>query len=256
VLFAVAGCCVAGGLASASGGVELYDYGDAHASIGQSPPHPGSQGDHPHMQKGTRYGASTFPLPIAIRAPDDYWGGIQEQSKQFRFVQLYHNHRDGDPPLAGVGEITFESATAATPSVAVTVQHLRATPHTTAGPIMSTRVAGAHAKQFDLTIVGSDNPPACARIHCAKGVSMAPFTTNRHCGFCTHTMHGETLDAKYADQGQIYRIIVLGVHGKTVVIYLESTYADQPRFPPSKTFPTFLPYARQLLTAVRLGPSD
>jgi hypothetical protein len=247
---AVAGWCVAVAGAAASPH-ELYNYGDAHGSIGQSPPHPGRQGDHPHMQKRVAYGASTFPLPITLRAPDNYWGGIQQQSQRFRFVQLFHNHRAGDPPLAGVGEVTFESATGATPPVALTVEHLRATPHTTAGPITSAPVAGFVAKQFDLTIVGSDHPLGCAK-DCPRGVSLAPFTTNHHCGFCTRTMHGETLDAKYADEGQLYRIIVLGVHGKTLVIYLESTYADQPRLPPTKTFPTFLPYARQLLAKTSL----
>jgi hypothetical protein len=35
-----------------------------------------------------------------------------------------------------------------------------------------------------------------------------------------------------------------------VVIYLESGFADQPRFPPAKLFPTFLPYARQMLASL------
>jgi hypothetical protein len=35
-------------------------------------------------------------------------------------------------------------------------------------------------------------------------------------------MHHETQGVKYAGKDQLYRIIVLGVHGKTVVTYLES----------------------------------
>jgi hypothetical protein len=75
--------------------------------------------------------------------------------------------------------------------------------------------------------------------------------TNRHCGFCTKTMHGETQDAKFAGKGQLFRIMALDVRGKTVVIYLESIFADQPKFPPATLFPTFLPYAQQMLASLR-----
>jgi hypothetical protein len=64
-------------------------------------------------------------------------------------------------------------------------------------------------------------------------------------------MHGETKDVKFAGKGQLFRIIVIDVRGKTVVIYVESGYADQPRFPPAKTFPTFSPYAQQMLASLR-----
>jgi hypothetical protein len=66
-------------------------------------------------------------------------------------------------------------------------------------------------------------------------------------------MKGETQDVKFAGKGQLLRITVLDVRGKTVVIYVESVFADQPRFPPSKLFPTFLPYARQMLSGMTFG---
>jgi hypothetical protein len=245
---------MASALAAALGSADIYDYGDTHASVGQSPPNPGPQGDHPHLQQGVTYGTSAFPLRIALRSPDARWGGAQFESRRFRFVQLFHNHRAGDTPFKGVGLITLESATGATPSVAVAVQHLRETPHIDAGPITATRIAGFSAQQFDVTIVGSDNPPACRNIRCAKGVSLVPFTANHHCGYCTHTMHGETLDAKFAAQGQLLRIIVFGVRGKTVVIYLEPLYnPNKGLFTYVKTFPTFLPYAQKMLSALRLS---
>jgi hypothetical protein len=81
-------------------------------------------------------------------------------------------------------------------------------------------------------------------------VSFAPFTTNHHCGFCNNTMKGETKDVKFAGTGQLFRIIVADVRGKTIVIYLESNFADQPKFPPARIFPTFLPYARQMLSTL------
>jgi hypothetical protein len=46
---------------------------------------------------------------------------------------------------------------------------------------------------------------------------------------------------------------VLDVRGKTVVVYIESGFADQPRFPPAKTFATFLRYAREMLAALRFS---
>ena len=252
LLLAMGTVLAASALAAGSGTADIYDYGDNHASVGQSPSNPGPQGDHPHLRQGVTYGASAFPQPIALRSPDALWGGAQFESRRFRFVQLFHNHRAGDTPFKGVGLITLESATGATPSVAVTVQHLRATPNIDAGPTTATRIAGFSAQQFDITIVGTDNPPACRNIRCPKGVSLVPFTANHHCGYCTQTMHGETLDAKYAAQGQLFRIIVFGVRGKTVVIYLEPLYnPNKGRFTYANTFPTFLPYAQKMLAALR-----
>jgi hypothetical protein len=42
---------------------------------------------------------------------------------------------------------------------------------------------------------------------------------------------------------------VFGVHGKTVVIYLESS-GGSPRYPESRNFTTFLPYAQKLLAGI------
>jgi hypothetical protein len=83
-------------------------------------------------------------------------------------------------------------------------------------------------------------------------VSFAPFRTNHHCGFCGDARFHprETLDVKAALTGQLFRVIVLSAHRKVVVIYFESIFADQPKFPPAKLFPTFLPYAQKMLASV------
>jgi hypothetical protein len=227
-------------IATASSLGDIYNYGDIHESVGQSPPHPTRQGDHPRFRQGVTYKANAVPLLITLRDRDGYWGGAQFESGRFRFVQLFHSHRSGDPPLKGVGLITFEAATGATPSVAATVQHLHGTPQIDAGPITPASVAGFAGKQFDATILGT-----------AAGISLFPFTKDLHCGYCTQTMHGETLDAKFAGKGTLFRIIVVGVRGKTVVIYLESLFAIQPKYPPAKLFPMFLPYAQKMLATVR-----
>jgi len=237
---------VSAGIASAGGSIDLGDRGDLHEGIGQS--------DLKTMlQLGSVYRASRFRVALRIRPPDARWGGVQLESGNYRFIQLAHEHASGTPPLTGVGYVTLESANGSTPSAAAAIRRLHATPQIDAGPITSTRVAGFTGQQFDATVVGVDHTRYSPRG--AGGISLAPFTTNRHCGFCTKTMHGETRDAKFAGTGELFRIMALDVRGKTVVIYVESTFAIQPRFPPTKTFPTFLPYAKQMLAALRFPAS-
>lgn len=234
-VLAVAGCGLVAAAASAAGPIDLYNGGDKHESVGQGDP-------KTPLRRGITYTASAFPLALRFGAPDDRWGGVQYESGRFRFVQLHHS-RTGNVPLHGVGYITIEAANGPTTSPARTVQRLHATPKIDAGPVTAASLAGFAGKAFDATIVGRDGPTV-------PGISLAPFTTNHHCRFCEETMHGETLDVKYAGDGLLFRIIVLGVRGKTVVIYIKSDYANQPRFPPTKTFPTFLPYAQKMLATL------
>jgi hypothetical protein len=233
----------ASAVATASGPVEIHKGGDIHEGVGQP-------GPKTYLQRGVTYAASAFPLAVRIRPPDGRWGGVQLESGTFRFVQLNHL-RTGTTPLHGVGYVTLEASARPTGSVERTVGRLRSTPHLDVGPSKAVRVAGLAGTAFDATVVGSDNPPVCKHHRCAKGVSFAPFGPNRHCGFCNMTMHGETQDVKFAGQGQLFRIIVLGVRGTTVVIYLESAYVGSRRHPPAETFPTFLPFAERMLAALR-----
>ena len=85
-----------------------------------------------------------------------------------------------------------------------------------------------------------------------RGIALAPFTIQRSCGFCEDTRHGETQDYKFAGDGQLFRIMVISVRGKTVVIYLESSFSDSSnrKYPPTKTFPTFIPFAQKLLATM------
>jgi len=50
------------------------------------------------------------------------------------------------------------------------------------------------------------------------------------------------------------RFAVIDSGDQVLVLDQAPTYAIQPRFPPTKTFPTFLPYAQKMLAALRLGP--
>ena len=232
------------GIASAGGLIDLGDGGDLHESVGQS-------NLKTMLQPGSVYTASKFPVTLRISPPGARWAGVQLVSGNYRFIQLTHLHASGTPPLTGVGYVTLEAAVVETPTVDVTLRRLHSTPGLTAGPITSTRVAGFTGQQFDATVVGNDRTRYSPSG--AGGISLAPFTPNRHCGFCSKTMHGETQDTKFAGTGQLFHILALDVRGKTVGIYVESTYAVQPKYPPTKTFPTVLPSARQLLAKVSFG---
>lgn len=232
-------------VAAASGPLNLYDGHDTHEGIGQ--------GDGRQLTRGVFYGASKFPLTLRLRPPDAHWAGVQYESGRFRFVQIYHL-RTGNIPLHGVGYITLSSATGATPSVAKTVKNLRATPHIRFGPLKPVKLAEISGQAFDATITGSDHPPACRGKPCPSGVSIDPFTANHHCIFCGDAQtqpNKETKDVKFGGRGQLFHITVIRVRGKTVVIYVESIYADQRRHPPAQIFPTFLPYANKMLATLR-----
>jgi hypothetical protein len=224
------------GVATAGGVIVLGNGGDLHEGVGQA--------DFKTMlARGSVYTADKFPVALKIHTPTPQWGGVQLESGKYRFIQLGHLRPNGTPPLTGVGYITLESATTATPSVSKTLANLRATPKLKESPTKATRVAGLPAKMFDATVTGDDGPGT-------GGLAIVPFTVNHHCGFCTGTYHGETKDVKVGQPGQLFRIFVLRAHGKTVVIYFESTYPGSKKHPPSTTWPTFLPYAQKMLAHI------
>jgi hypothetical protein len=225
-------------VATASAPADLLNGGDLHESVWQA--------DTKDLAPGVTYTASTFPLALRLRSPDARWEGVQLQSGTYRFVQF--NHLRGKVPVRGTGYVTLEARAGRTGSVAATVQKLHATPLIKAGPVTSVRVAGFRGKSFDATITGED--PGHYDPNAPHGISLAPFTTNRHCGWCSSTMQGETQDVKFAQKDELFRIMVIGVRGKTVVIYLESA-GRGPNSPSARVFPTFLPYAKKLLASMR-----
>jgi hypothetical protein len=223
-------------VASASAPVDIADGGDDHESVGQ-------EDMKTKLLRGVTYEATKFPLAVRVRAPDALWNGVQLHSKRFSFVQFLHL-KAGNVPLHGWGWMTLEASTGPTGSVAETAQQLHATPGLKAAPLKAVRVAGFRGKKFDATVVGTESGD--------NGVALTPFTAPLRCGWCTRTMHGETLDNKFAGEGELFQIIVIGVRGTTVVIYLESSRADSStrNHPPTETFPTFLPYAQKLLSTL------
>jgi hypothetical protein len=179
------------------------------------------------LKTGVSYKASAFPIPVRI-TPDGAWAGAQwkttSQGKPaFGWVGI------GRPPLDKPrGLIEIETAYGSTPSTATIVARLRtagggATYSTTKGLML----AGFHGQQFDGHVFGR------------FGHVFVPFTPK--------TGGASPPDHYKLDPGEAFRVIVLDVRGKRVVIFLESFGL------PADQFPDFLTSANKLLKSLRFG---
>jgi len=172
------------------------------------------------------YAARTFPIRIAVTPPDSSWAGAQYTLNSrgrpaFGWVVLGH-----PGPKGPLGEIDVETAFDGTPSVAAIVARLRsAGGGATYGPTRHVTVAGRRAWQIDGRAFGR------------FGHVFVPFTPK--------TGGASPPDNLRIDQGERFRLIVLDVRGKRVVIFLVSF-----ALPPDQ-FPAFLDSARPLLASLR-----
>lgn len=199
------------------------------------------------LKPGVMYSASKFSLPVRFRLPDRGWSGAQWKTGRlypafaeshgipdgggpphFGWFAIAHaGATSGDPPL---GLVTVVTAEAPTPSVAATVKVLRTRGHGAKyEPISNAKVAGFSGLQFDGTIVG----PRPDHI----GHVFVPFSP------ATHTAH--FYPDEYPVYGDVFRILVLNVHGKTVVVFIENVALSTDKFP------TFLEDATNVLKGVR-----
>jgi len=189
---------------------------------------------------GVTYQASTFPVRITFRPPDALWAAVQARGGGYRFVQLYHrfaHDANGKVTNWGRGLITFEAGAGKTGSVAAVVKTLHATALMTPGKITRAQLAGFHGETFDTTIVGT-------RPGDAGGIPLIPFSGDPRPGG----------DHFWVTRGQLLRVIVLDVRGKTVVVYIESTDDSGSTIAaaqPAQSFPVFLGFVRRILGTVR-----
>lgn len=188
---------------------------------------------------GTRYAASRFPLPIRVTVVEPGWSGTQWRSGHDYF-------RGGGPPNYGwvhlgrgsaraapLGLVSIMTAYGATPSVAGTVTVLRTRGRGAEyGPSRPVVVAGYRGIQFDGRITGPRNSDHV-------GHYFIPFSPRSH---AAHYYPDE-----YPVYGDVFRVIVVGVHGKSVVIYLENVAL------PPDDFPGFLTKAERLVRALRFA---
>ena len=189
------------------------------------------------LHTGTTYQASLFPIPLRVRVPTAGWSGVQWKSGSDYF-------RGGGPPNygwvhfargsttgPGQGLISIMTAYTRTPSVARTVNVLRTRGHgATYDPCVPVTLAGFTGTQFDGRITGAKNFDH-------TGHYFVPFSPVSHAA--------KYYPDEYPVYGDVFRVIVLDVRGKTVVIYIENVAL------PPQQFPAFLSKSEQILHALR-----
>jgi hypothetical protein len=200
-----------------------------------------SAGQLTPLHAGTTYQASLFPIPLRVGVPTPGWSGVQWKSGSDYF-------RGGGPPnygwvhfgrgsTSGIprGLISIMTAYTRTPSVARTVNVLRTRGHgATYEPTSSVTLAGFSGIQFDGRITGAKNVDH-------TGHFFIPFSAVSHAA--------KYYPDEYPVYGDIFRVLVLDVRGKTVVVYIENVAL------PQQQFPAFLTKVEQILGSLRFPAS-
>jgi hypothetical protein len=153
------------------------------------------------LKAGVTYGASSFPMPLRLTAPDSTWLGTQSSATSHGRL-AYGWVVVGHPPLAKPeGLIAIETAFGPTPSVAATIAGLRyggsSLPESHLGGVefgkpTAVKIAGYSGQQFDGQVWGK------------FGHTFLPSSPH---------VRGPAspADANYLQKGEAFRFIVLGV---------------------------------------------
>jgi hypothetical protein len=178
------------------------------------------------LSAGT-YTARLFPIPLRVAVPAGWRGGqgrahqAKEPGVTFGWIELSQG-----TAARAQGAITIVTSAGSTPSVAAVVARLRRGHGATYGPVTHAKLAGFTGSQFDGSIEG-------------QGHVFVPFTPRqRVASFYS--------DAFAFDAGETFRISVIDVRGKTVVVFVESAALRAERFP------AFLSNAEHVLGSLRL----
>ncbi len=206
-----------------------------------------SAGELTTLRSGVTYQAGAFPIPLRLTPPDGSWAGAQWQSGRLpaeqatrlgikdeggppHFGWVAVGHGGTSPTLLPRGLIVIMTAYARTPSLAATVNGLRTRGHGALyEPTTPVKVAGFSGVQFD-----------GQRILTATNHIFVPFSPRSHGG-------GAFPSSRDAFQvyGPVFRLIVLNVRGKTVVVFIDSVALTV------EQFPAFLTKADQMLESIR-----
>jgi hypothetical protein len=183
------------------------------------------------LKAGMTYQASKFPLALRVTAPDASWLGAQwklsargfhsTKAPFFGWVALSDSFENAAPQ----GLIIIFASWVHTPSVAATVRNLQRGHGATYQATSPVALGGFSGSQFDGTVIG-------------KSHTFIPFTPRQNIA----RYYG---DANQLDKGEAFRIIVLNVRHKTVVIYINSAALT-----PAK-FSIFLPKANNILKSLK-----
>jgi len=189
------------------------------------------------LHAGVSYQASTFPFAVRLTPPAAGWSGAQWKGgneyfagggpPNFGWVSVGR----GSPTRIPQGDVTIMAAYARTPSVASTVKVLRTRGRGAVYEAPSPVVFGGFSGiQFDGEIVGAKNQDH-------NGHYFIPFSTTSHAA--------KYYPDEYPVYGDVFRVTVLNVRGRTVVIYIDNVAL------PRSQFPAFLTKAEQLLKSLR-----
>jgi hypothetical protein len=211
---------------------ELYDSG-RHGSDGRP------------LGRGSTYAASRFPIAITVRPDGGLWEGSQFvrddgpyedvvlAGGKVGYVELTHRNARGSQGRIAVwtrGLVLIETSFAPTRSVRGTMARLRARlGDVAAGEVTPTRVAGYGGLRYDGRVTGSYH-------------RFVPFSDSDGSKPSTDSMR--------LFRYQRFRVIVLDVRGRTVVVYVQSA-EDVTK---SASFPAFLPFAERILASLRFPP--
>lgn len=201
-----------------------------------------TNGDGRPLRRGVTYRASLFPIEIRLHADGGLWEGNQYvrddgpdedvvlAGGKTGYVSLLHkNARDaqGRIPVWTRGLITLETSFAPTRSMRATMARLRARlGDVEAGEVTPTRVGGFPGLQYDGRVTG---------------------TFHRFVPFSASDGSKPSTDSLRLFRYQQFRVIVLDVRGRAVVIYVQSA-EDISK---SASFPAFLPFADRMLASLR-----
>jgi len=186
------------------------------------------------LSPGVTYEATSL-FPIALRAtpPDGSWSGAQWKTARLtggRGGAPFYGwvaFQQGSPKLRPRGIVVVMTAYASTPSVAATVAGLRTRGHGATYQANATvKVGGFSGIQFDGQVV-------------TKHI-FVPFSPPSN-GGGAYPGKSDAYEVAHNQAGGAFRVIVLNVRGKTVVVYLDSAAL------PTDQFPSFLSKADQIL---------
>ncbi len=187
------------------------------------------------LRPGVTYEAKhSFPIVLRFTPPDGSWSGAQcktsargpHSKKPPFFGWVGAIQTPSTPGAVPPGAITIVTSYARTRSAKATANYLRTRGHgATYEPTSHVTIAGFSGIQFDGTIIGNKHV-------------FIPFTPQSR----NARYYG---DAFNLEIGAIFRIIVLQVRTKTIVVFIEP--ADLPQ----DQFPAFLAKADSLLKSLR-----
>lgn len=179
----------------------------------------------PPLKAGVTLQASLFPIVLRVTPPDTTWFGAQGKTVTAKRGSFAWAEFLQSPPGSPLGAISMITSYDPTASVATTVARLRAGPGATFEATSPARLAGFSGSQFDGQVVG-------------KSHDFIPFSPPTHAARYRP-------DAIRFYKGEVFRIIVLDVRGKTVALLLENAAL------PADQFPAFLTTANQLLRSLQ-----